>query len=238
MPLSTPSHCLRGLRISAPPQNSWNLTVPALSASTFRSHGITIVLRCSALGGVNEPILMTVGPAALALVLIDAATAMAPSVPKTEQALAAGKSRKEAIYAANDRFYRGDIAEEFVRGSREEGALFTMADLANWQVRIEEPVMTTYKGIEVYKLQPWQQGPVLLQALNILENFDVQAMGYNSAKYMHAIYQAMNLAYADRDFYYGDPSFPPEEPIEGLLSKEYARDRDHRAGRAHGGCDR
>ncbi len=141
------------------------------------------------------------------------------------QALAAGKSRKEAIYAAYDRFYKGDIAEELVRGAREEGALFTMEDLANWQVRIEEPVMTSYKGIEVYKLQPWQQGPVLLQALNILENFDLQAMGYNSAKYIHAIYQAMNLAYADRDFYYGDPYFPPEEPIEGLLSKEYAKDR-------------
>ncbi len=100
-----------------------------------------------------------------------------------------------------------------------------MEDLANWQVYIEEPVMTTYKGIEVYKLTTWVQGPVLLQALNILENFDVKAMGYNSARYIHALYQAMNLAFADRDFYYGDPYFPPEEPIEGLLSKDYARER-------------
>ncbi|MEJ2311639.1 MAG: gamma-glutamyltransferase [Gemmatimonadales bacterium] len=141
------------------------------------------------------------------------------------EALAAGMSRKEAIYAAYDRFYRGDIAEEFVRGLQEQGGLVTMEDLDRWQVYIEEPVKTEYKGIEVYKLTSWVQGPVMLQALNILENFDLKAMGYNSARYIHALYQAMNLAFADRDFYYGDPYFPPVEPMEGLLSKEYARDR-------------
>ena len=146
-------------------------------------------------------------------------------VEAEEIALKAGKSRKEAIYAAYDRFYRGDIAEEFVRGTQEQGGLITMQDLDKWQVYIEEPVMTTYKGIEVYKLTTWVQGPVLLQALNILENLDVAAMGYNSARYIHALYQVMNLAFADRDFYYGDPYFPPEEPVEGLLSKEYAKER-------------
>lgn len=85
--------------------------------------------------------------------------------------------------------------------------------------------MTTYRGIEVYKLNTWVQGPVMLQALNMLENFDLKAMGYNSLKYIHTIYQGMNLAFADRDFYHGDPYFPPEEPIKGLLSKEYARVR-------------
>jgi gamma-glutamyltranspeptidase/glutathione hydrolase len=85
--------------------------------------------------------------------------------------------------------------------------------------------MTTYKGIEVYKLNHWVQGPVMLQALNILETVDLKAMGYNSARYVHALYQAMNLAFADRDFYYGDPYYPPAEPIEGLLSKAYARQR-------------
>jgi gamma-glutamyltranspeptidase/glutathione hydrolase len=100
-----------------------------------------------------------------------------------------------------------------------------MEDLANWQVHIEEPVMTDYKGIQVYKLTTWVQGPVLLQVLNILENFDVKSMGYNSARYIHALYQAMNLAFADRDFYYGDPYYLPEEPVEGLLSKDYARER-------------
>ena len=83
----------------------------------------------------------------------------------------------------------------------------------------------TYRGIEVYKLNTWVQGPVMLQTLNILENFDLKAMGYNSARYIHTLYQAMNLAFADRDFYYGDPYFPPEEPIRGLLSKDYARER-------------
>jgi gamma-glutamyltranspeptidase/glutathione hydrolase len=146
-------------------------------------------------------------------------------VETEQQALAAGKSRKEAIMAAYDRFYKGDIAREIVRGVREEGGLFTMEDLANWQVKIEEPLSTTYKGITVYKLPIWQQGPVMLQALNILENTDLQSMGYNSAKYIHTIYQTMNLAYADRDFYYGDPYFPPEEPVKGLLSKEYAKAR-------------
>jgi gamma-glutamyltranspeptidase/glutathione hydrolase len=100
-----------------------------------------------------------------------------------------------------------------------------MEDLANWEVILEEPVMTTYKGIEVYKLTHWVQGPVMLQALNMLEQMDVAAMGYNSARYIHALYQVMNLAFADRDFYYGDPYFPPEEPIAGLLSKEYAAAR-------------
>ena len=75
--------------------------------------------------------------------------------------------------------------------------------------------MTTYRGIEVYKLQQWSQGPVMLQTLNILENFDLKEMGYNSTRYIHTLYQAMNLAYADRDFYYGDPAFPPEEPMQG-----------------------
>jgi gamma-glutamyltranspeptidase/glutathione hydrolase len=140
-------------------------------------------------------------------------------------ALKAGKDRKQAIYAAHDRFYKGDIAEELARGCREQGGLITAADLANWRPRMEEPVMTSYKGIDVYKLTCWTQGPVMLQALNLVENLQIEPMGYNSARYIHAIYQAMNLAYADRDFYYGDPDSPPEEPIRGLLSKEYAKQR-------------
>ena len=116
-------------------------------------------------------------------------------------------------------------AREFVRGSQEVGGLHTVEDLANWKVHLEEPVKTTYKGIDVYKLDFWTQGPAMLQALNILEPMDVKAMGYNSTRYLHAIYQAMNLAFADRDFYYGDPYFPPAEPIAGLLSKEYAKAR-------------
>ena len=141
------------------------------------------------------------------------------------EALAAGKSRKDAIQAAYDRFYRGDIAEEIVRATREAGGLFTMEDLDRWQVYIEDPVTTNYRGIDVYKLTSWVQGPVMLQALNMLESLDLKAMGYNSARYIHTLYQVMNHAFADRDFYYGDPYFPPEEPLAGLLSKDYARER-------------
>jgi gamma-glutamyltranspeptidase/glutathione hydrolase len=92
-------------------------------------------------------------------------------------------------------------------------------------VKLEEPRHTSYRGIDVYKLDRWTQGPSMLQALNILENFDLKSMGYNSASYIHTVYQALSLAFADRDFYYGDPAFPPEEPIEGLLSKDYAKQR-------------
>lgn len=146
-------------------------------------------------------------------------------VDAEQQALKKGKSRKEAIYAAYDRFYKGDIAREFVRGCSEQGGLITMNDLANWKVLQEQPVMTSYKNTEVYKLREWTQGPVMLQTLNILENFDLKEMGYNSSRYIHTLYQAMNLSYADRDFYYGDPYYPPVEPLKGLLSKEYARER-------------
>ncbi len=146
-------------------------------------------------------------------------------VETEKNALANGKSRKQAIYAAYDRFYRGDIAEEIVRSSSEYGGLITLEDLDKWQVHIEDPVTTNYKGVDVYKLTTWVQGPVMLQALNILEGIDIKAMGYNSARYIHTLYQAMNLAFADRDFYYGDPYTPPEEPVEGLLSKKYAAER-------------
>jgi len=156
---------------------------------------------------------------------VDLLETLKKMVEAEQQALKKGKSRKEAIYAANDRFYKGDIAKEFARGAQEQGGLITEGDLANWKVKIEEPLMINYKGIDVYKLSQWTQGPSMLQALNILENFDLKSMGYNSARYIHTVYQALNLAFADRDFYYGDPAFTPEEPMKGLLSKEYAKQR-------------
>ncbi len=146
-------------------------------------------------------------------------------VEAEQQALRQGKSRKDAIKAAYDRFYSGDIARELVRGDAGGGRAVHDGGPGQLAARIEEPVCTDYRGIEVCKLQQWPQGPAMLQALNILENADLKAMGYNSPRYMHTVYQAMNLAFADRDFYYGDPAFPPEEPMRGLLSKEYARAR-------------
>ncbi len=147
--------------------------------------------------------------------LVDAETA----------ALKKGKPRKEAIQAAYNRFYLGDIAAEFVRGSKEQGGLITMQDLANWKVIEEAPLSVNYKGIDVYKLKEWTQGPTLLQGLNILENFDLKKMGYNSVPYINTVYQTMSLTFADRDFYYGDPYFNKNIPIKGLLSKDYAKQR-------------
>ena len=150
-------------------------------------------------------------------------------VEAEREALAAGMSRRGAILEAYRRFYHGDIAADFVAGSQALGGLHTVEDLAGWQVKIEAPVVTTYKDIDVYKLTTWVQGPVMLQSLNLLEQLDQRSplleMGFNSARYIHHVYQVMNLAFADRDFYYGDPYVPPVEPIDGLLSKKYAAQR-------------
>ena len=155
----------------------------------------------------------------------DLAATLRRLVEAERRALKRGASRKAAIQAAYDLFYKGELGAEFAAAVQRQGGLITAADLASWQVKIEAPRSTSYRGIEVYKLDTWVQGPVMLQALNILEGFDLKSMGYNSTRYLHTLYQAMSLAFADRDFYYGDPAFPPEEPIRGLLSKEYARTR-------------
>ena len=103
----------------------------------------------------------------------DLAATLRKLVDAEKTALAAGKSRKEAIQAAYDRFYRGDIAQEFVRGAQEQGGLITLEDLAKWRPLVEEPLTTNYRGIDVYKLDTWTQGPALLQSLNLLEHFDL-----------------------------------------------------------------
>jgi gamma-glutamyltranspeptidase/glutathione hydrolase len=144
-------------------------------------------------------------------------------VEAEQNALKKGASRKAAIMAASERFYKGDIADEFVRGSQEQGGLITKQDLANWKPVEEVPTHIQYKGIDVYKLQEWTQGPAMLQALNILECFDLKSMKYNSVQYINTVYQAMSMAFADRDFYYGDPMFSSQIPMKGLLSKEYAK---------------
>ena len=144
-------------------------------------------------------------------------------VEAERRALASGKSRKDAILAAYDRFYRGDIAQEFVRGSREQGGR-SRSRTSPLESEIEEPFHTR-SGNRRLQLDVWTPGPAMLQALNLLEPLDLRAMGFNSARYIHTLYQAMNLAFADRDFYYGDPDFPPAEPRRGLLSKEYAKAR-------------
>jgi len=134
------------------------------------------------------------------------------------------KGRAAGIAAARDRFYKGDIAREMVAFLKQHGAPFDAADFAEYYARLEEPAKTTYRGYTVYKHGFGSQGPVMLQALNILENFDLRAMGYGSADYLHTVVEATKLAYADRDTYYADPAFV-QTPAEGLLSKAYARER-------------
>ncbi|HTI36788.1 MAG TPA: gamma-glutamyltransferase family protein [Vicinamibacterales bacterium] len=134
------------------------------------------------------------------------------------------RGRSAGIAAARDRFYGGDIAHEMVNFLQQHDAPFDASDFADFYARIEEPAKTTYRGYTVYKHGFGSQGPMLLQTLNILEQFDLQKMGYGSANYLHTIVEAMKLAYADRDTYYADPEFV-QVPGQGLLSKEYARQR-------------
>ena len=132
--------------------------------------------------------------------------------------------REQGIAAARDRFYKGDIAEEMVAFLQEHGAPFELSDFAEFYSRVEEPTSTDYRGYTIYKHGFNSQGPVLLQALNILEEFDLQAMGHNSPDYIHTVVEAMKLAYADRDTYYADTDFV-DVPAEGLLSTSYAQER-------------
>ena len=137
---------------------------------------------------------------------------------------AKARGRSAGIVAARDRFYKGDIAREMVAFLRTHNAPFDESDFSDYFARIEEPARTTYRGYTVYKHGFGSQGPVLLQALNILEQFDLQAMDYASADYLHTMVEALKLAYADRDSYYADPAFV-KSPSEGLLSKAYANER-------------
>jgi len=144
------------------------------------------------------------------------------------------KKREEGLRAAYDEFYRGKIAESIVKFSGENAirdasgeshaGLLSMRDFDEYSPAEEEPVKTVYRGVMVYKCSSWTQGPVMLQGLNLLEGFDLAGMGHNSAAYIHTVVECMKLAYADREFYYGDPAFV-HVPFDRLLSKEYAAER-------------
>jgi gamma-glutamyltranspeptidase/glutathione hydrolase len=144
------------------------------------------------------------------------------------------KGRVAGIEAARDAFYAGEIAERIVRfiadnpvedtsGSAYTG-LLSYADMAEWHATIEQPVSLAYRGLDVHKCSAWTQGPVFLQQLAILEGFDLEAMGHNSAEYLHTWIECAKLAFADREAYYGDPAFD-DVPLDTLLSKEYAAGR-------------
>jgi gamma-glutamyltranspeptidase/glutathione hydrolase len=161
------------------------------------------------------------------------ATIALPSLARTltrmveAERAAAGNGRAAGIVAARDRFYKGDIAREMAAFLKQHDTPFELEDFSEYFARIEEPASTSYRGYQVYKHAFGSQGPVMLQALNILETFDLTAMKRNSADYLHTVVEALKLAYADRDTYYGDPAFV-KVPGEGLLSKPYARQRAER----------
>jgi gamma-glutamyltranspeptidase/glutathione hydrolase len=141
-----------------------------------------------------------------------------------KKALAAGKSRVEAIDAVRDYFYRGEIAKKIDAFSKEAGGLLRYDDMAGFRLEPEDAVSTNFKGYEVYKPGFWSQGPTMIEALNILNGYDLAAMRYNSATYLHTVTEALKLAYADRDTYYGDPKFN-KIPTQTLMSMEYGNER-------------
>jgi gamma-glutamyltranspeptidase/glutathione hydrolase len=140
------------------------------------------------------------------------------------KALAAGANRQSAIDAVRDYFYRGEIARKIDAFSKENKGLIRYEDMAAFKLEVEEPVSTTYRGYHVYKPGFWSQGPAMIEALNILEGYDARSAPLNSAEYIHRTVEALKLAYADRDTYYGDPKFS-HIPSDVLLSKEYAAER-------------
>jgi gamma-glutamyltranspeptidase / glutathione hydrolase len=137
---------------------------------------------------------------------------------------ARSQGRTAGLQAARDAFYLGDIADTIVKFSDQVGGLLTHADFTGYHSKLEAPVQTSYRGIEVYGHHTWSQSATLMQALNILEGFDVQSLGHNSPAYIHLLTEALKLAMADRERYYGDPDFV-QVPLEGLLSKAYAAER-------------
>lgn len=136
----------------------------------------------------------------------------------------AHKGRHAALQAARDRFYKGDIARTMAKFSEDNGGLFRYEDFASYTAKVEEPVSVNYRGYQVYKNPSANQGPAELFVLNLLEGYDLQKMGRNSADYIHTCVEAIKLGFADRDKYLGDMDFI-QIPYEGLLSKQYARER-------------
>jgi gamma-glutamyltranspeptidase/glutathione hydrolase len=133
-------------------------------------------------------------------------------------------NRVKKIQAVRNHFYRGPLARRLADFSEKNGGLIRYDDLAKFRAETDAPVTGTYRGYTIVKPGYWTQGPVMIQALNILEGYDLKAMGHNSAEYLHTVVEAVKLAFADRDRHYGDPKFS-KIPSEKLLSKEYAAAR-------------
>jgi gamma-glutamyltranspeptidase/glutathione hydrolase len=141
-----------------------------------------------------------------------------------EEEGAQARGREAGLEAARDAFYRGDVAAAIVRFQRESGGLLTAQDLAEFRSSFERPVVRRYYGLDVFTCGPWCQGPVLLQMLSLLEPIDLAGMRHNTPCYLHTVLEAMKLAFADRDRYYGDPRFV-DVPLDRLLAADYAATR-------------
>jgi gamma-glutamyltranspeptidase/glutathione hydrolase len=137
---------------------------------------------------------------------------------------ASGRGRGAAIEAARDEFYRGEIGKQIAAFVQQEGGFIDEQDLADFHSDIETPVSTTYRGIDVYACGPWCQGPVIPQVLNMLEGHELADLGHNTADYIHLFAETFNLAFADRERYYGDPRVV-DVPLDRLLAKDYAAER-------------
>ena len=140
------------------------------------------------------------------------------------KALAAGGSRNAGIDAVRDYFYRGEIARKIGAFVEQNHGLLRYEDMAAFRLQPEEPFSTNYRGYQVYKPGFWSQGPAMIETLNILSGYNMAAMKFNSTDYIHTLVEALKLAYADRDTYYGDPKFV-KIPVETLLSMRYADER-------------
>src|SRR5215831_4528022 len=134
------------------------------------------------------------------------------------------KGRHAALQAARDRFYKGDIAHDFATFSEANGGLFRYEDFAEYTAEVETPISINYRGYQVYKNPSASQGPTELIALNLLEGYDLKAIGHNSPEFLHTSVEAIKLAMADREKYLGDMDFI-KIPYDGLLSKDYAAQR-------------
>jgi gamma-glutamyltranspeptidase/glutathione hydrolase len=154
----------------------------------------------------------------------DLARTLRSMIEVEKKALASGAPRAKAIDAVRDYFYRGEVAHKIDEFSKANGGFLRYEDLASFRLEPEAAVSTTFHGYTVYKPGFWSQGPAMIEALNILDGFDLTAMRHNSAEYVHTMVEALKLAYADRDTYYGDPKFN-HIPEDRLLSKEYAAER-------------
>jgi gamma-glutamyltranspeptidase / glutathione hydrolase len=141
-----------------------------------------------------------------------------------EERAAAGRGREAGLDAAHDAFYRGDIAKKIVAFMKEQGGLLSAEDLAEYHSPVGPPERRRFGDLEVFTCGAWCQGPVLLQTLALLEGTDLAGLGHNSADYVHRLTEALKLAFADREAYYGDPALV-EVPLASLISAEYAAER-------------